>query len=682
MEAKRPSDPDYLGDWKVTSRLGEGGFGTVYLANRGVQTAAIKVIKEEFLSDPNARQRIINEALALSKLTDINIGKIVDSGLQDKVPWLATEYVNGPTLQEKVLLDSPLDELAWFNLASSLFHALKTSHAAGVIHKDIKPSNIILGETGTKLVDFGISHISGNSQAFSVSGEFEGSHAFSAPENYTGKNIPEMDVFSAAATLAFAAKGKGVWSGANPLEVMRSINDGEPDLSTLTNLQKEFLLPLFEKNPSDRPSAETVLDKANEYLDYFIRKNESERPVPITKPSKSKSNSLNKKPIVLIGTGIALLLGIAAFSFQTSNKQNVITTPQARPSAVARSATPVTSPKPISQTSKVASPSNSSKSIVCAVLVKNGRFSDAIPICQKASDQGIKDSVYNLGLAYKGVKDLPSARIQFAKCAVLKDPYCENEYGYFLSREGKTSDAIALWNDAFSKGVVESAVALGVRYHMDKNFSEAILWWEKAVDKGSLNTESYIADLYKDDLKDYDQAMIWAQRMLKDKVQGADQRIGLIYQLQGKPDLAKSYLIKCGNQGNVNCMSVLGALYYNDKDTANSTLWATRAANTGFIPAINLMARISLWLSYDMPTAKIWAQKSASKGDIEGMFTLAGLLAIVDNDQKASCMEYSQTILRATAMFSDNTYLSDTQDWLNKANDQYVKHDCKTLLGG
>ena len=133
MEAKRPSDPDYLGDWKVTSRLGEGGFGTVYLANRGVQTAAIKVIKEEFLSDPNARQRIINEALALSKLTDINIGKIVDSGLQDKVPWLATEYVNGPTLQEKVLLDSPLDELAWFNLASSLFHALKTSHAAGVV---------------------------------------------------------------------------------------------------------------------------------------------------------------------------------------------------------------------------------------------------------------------------------------------------------------------------------------------------------------------------------------------------------------------------------------------------------------------------------------------------------------------------------------------------------------------
>jgi serine/threonine protein kinase len=269
VEPLKSNDPSVLGDWRVMGRLGQGGFGTVFLAEKGAQKAAIKVIKSEFLEESDARARLVLEAEVLSKLSNPFIGKILDSDLNGELPWIATEFINGPTLDNKVKYEGPLDEIEWFNLAANLFHAIVAANELGVIHKDIKPSNIILGETGNKLIDFGIAHIEGRTKTV-VFGDREGSTPFSSPEHFTPRSNPKMDVFSAAATLAFAAKGSGVWAGENDLQLMRSINDDEPDLSNLTQNQVEFLLPLFEKNPSDRPSAVQAQDSALEYIEYFL----------------------------------------------------------------------------------------------------------------------------------------------------------------------------------------------------------------------------------------------------------------------------------------------------------------------------------------------------------------------------------------------------------------------------
>ena len=346
MEPKRPTDPDYLGEWKVTSRLGEGGFGTVFLATKGVQSAAIKVIKEEFLEDTTARARIINEARVLSSLDDVFIGKIVDAGLEDEIPWLATEYVNGPTLQEKVQLDKPLGELAWSNLASDLFHALVTSHSAGVTHKDIKPSNIILGETGTKLVDFGISHVSGMTKTATVH-EFEGSHPFSAPENYTGKSVPEMDVFSAATTMAYAGTGHAVWSGENAIQIMRSINEGEPNLQGLTQLQVNFLSPLFEKNASERSTATEALARAVQAIEFLVTKDPEFELNPISKPNIK--NTFPQKRVLAVG--LLFLVGVtgayAIVQSQTTNgPSKALTVPSSTPSSSKSVLGPVSSISP------------------------------------------------------------------------------------------------------------------------------------------------------------------------------------------------------------------------------------------------------------------------------------------------------------------------------------------------
>ena len=189
MEPKKANDPDELGGWRINGRLGEGGFGTVFLAEKGAQKAAIKVIRQEFVEEEDARSRLATEAEVLSKLSDPSIGKILDSDLSGESPWIATEFINGPTLDDKVKYEGPLEEIAWFNLAANIFHAIVAANELGVIHKDIKPSNIILGETGNKLIDFGIAHISGQTRT-AMFGDREGSTPFSSPEHFTIRPNP------------------------------------------------------------------------------------------------------------------------------------------------------------------------------------------------------------------------------------------------------------------------------------------------------------------------------------------------------------------------------------------------------------------------------------------------------------------------------------------------------------
>lgn len=287
MEPKKANDPDELGGWRINGRLGEGGFGTVFLAEKGAQKAAIKIIRQEFVQEDDARARLATEAEVLSKLSDPSIGKILDSDLTGEFPWIATEFINGPTLDDKVKYEGPLEEIPWFNLAANIFHAIVSANALGIIHKDIKPSNIILGETGNKLIDFGIAHISGQTKTANF-GDREGSTPYSSPEHFTIRVNPKMDVFSAASTLVFAGKGSSAWQGSNDLQLMRSINDDTPDFVGLSENQINFLEPLFEKNPSDRKSAIEARDSALAFIEYLLGKRK--------KPFPQKTKQIFKIP--------------------------------------------------------------------------------------------------------------------------------------------------------------------------------------------------------------------------------------------------------------------------------------------------------------------------------------------------------------------------------------------------
>lgn len=163
MEALKPHDPSRLGDWTLTGRLGEGEDSVIYLGYRGVagsEQAAIKLIEDDTFEFETALSKIKNEVEALRLLSDENIVKLLDVNYEQGSLWIATEYIHGVTLDTKLKqTKEPLAEQEWFRLAENIFHALRAAHAKGVIHKDIKPTNIILSESGAKLIDFGISHV-------------------------------------------------------------------------------------------------------------------------------------------------------------------------------------------------------------------------------------------------------------------------------------------------------------------------------------------------------------------------------------------------------------------------------------------------------------------------------------------------------------------------------------------
>lgn len=506
MEPKKANDPDELGGWRITGRLGEGGFGTVFLAEKGAQKAAIKVIRQEFVEEDDARDRLATEAEVLSKLSDPSIGKILDSDLSGEFPWIATEFINGPTLDAKIKYEGPLEEIAWFNLAANIFHAIVSANELGIIHKDIKPSNIILGETGNKLIDFGIAHISGQTRTAAF-GDREGSTPFSSPEHFTIRANPKMDVFSAAATLAFAAKSTSIWKGDNDLQLMRSINEDSPNLDGLSDNQIKFLVPLLEKNPSDRPSALDAHQSALGYIEFLLGK--TKKPTPLK--GRSKFNKLIHSKMAISGIALSVITS-AAFAASVQNQSSIQDLKVVNPSLTLE---PSASPVPSSSVSAIPSKSASGTPTVedqkissteCQRLTNEIKTKEAIQVClvaaktgdavamnalgynyyvtlkdetqgidwyKKAAKAGSAVAMYNLGTLYIQKNDLVEAEKWFVKCIDSDYAFCAFNYGSLLEKAKRIPEAKVVYQKGVKLGDSGSAQNLGLIYINEQNWAKA-----------------------------------------------------------------------------------------------------------------------------------------------------------------------------------------------------------------
>ena len=490
-------------------RLGEGGFGTVFLAERGAQKAAIKIIREAIQAESAGIDRFLLEITALEKLTDPYIARVIDSDLDSEIPWFATEFINGPTLEAKVKFEGVLEERAWFNLAANLFHALNSSHNAGIIHKDVKPSNIILGETGNKLIDFGIAHISGLTRTTNF-GDFEGSRPYSSPESFTGKSSPGMDVFSAAATLAFAGKGQSIWQGDSELQLMRSINEDEPDLSELTKNQIAFLAPLLNKNPSERPTSIEAYELCLEILANFDSLENSQTLLAWVKRSGYKSRKLKLKILSLIGI---TLLATAVFSVLNNRSSTM---------ELAADIFATTSPSPKSSQT-TASKNNLTaeqyaKQEACVRISYEQKWAEANKTCLEIANLGDAKSQYAPGFNYAQLGN-------------------KNDSDYWLKKAAEQN-----WPEAIA--------ALAWNEYKDKNYKSSIAYANRAAELGStsaMNTLGIIAE----DQKRWDDAVFWYKKTWELKEVWGAINLGGIYLNHFKDNLAaeKWYLLaaKTGN---------------------------------------------------------------------------------------------------------------------------------------
>lgn len=266
MERLRSGDPEQIGPWQIVNRLGSGGMGIVYMGTNGTRAAAIKVVREFLLEDPASRTRLTREVETLLRVKSDFVAEIVGSDIDGNPAWIATNYVDGPSLKLLVEKEGPLTEEKWIEFAKGFLSALSSVHVVGVVHRDIKPSNILLSKTGPKLIDFGISFVN-DATSLTGTGMVAGTPAWLAPEQFLGREITtSVDNFAAGSTLMYAATGHTPWGAEDSSvgAVMHTILVEEPDLSALTDFQIEIITPLLIKDAQSRKTASQMLKKLNE----------------------------------------------------------------------------------------------------------------------------------------------------------------------------------------------------------------------------------------------------------------------------------------------------------------------------------------------------------------------------------------------------------------------------------
>ncbi|WP_336213547.1 ABC transporter substrate-binding protein [Nonomuraea sp. LPB2021202275-12-8] len=254
----RPGDPVSAGSFRLASFLGEGGQGSVYLGTSpSGERVAIKLLHARFAEDASAVRRFRREAEAARRVAEFCTARVLEVGAVDGRPYIVSEYVDGPSLHWQVTSEGPLTGSALMRLAIATATALAAIHRAGVIHRDFKPSNVLLAPDGPRVIDFGIARALDVSQSLTTS--VVGTPAFMAPEQFHGEAAATGDVFAWAGTMVYAATGRGAFGfGALPV-LMHRILSGEPDLSGVPAELVPLLGAALGKDPRRRPTAEQVL---------------------------------------------------------------------------------------------------------------------------------------------------------------------------------------------------------------------------------------------------------------------------------------------------------------------------------------------------------------------------------------------------------------------------------------
>ncbi|MFE6889749.1 protein kinase [Streptomyces sp. NPDC057694] len=248
-------DPVHLGPYRLVARLGSGGMGTVYMArSAGGRTLAVKTMHAAIAADPAARTRFRLEIDAARVIGGRFGAKVADADPSAQTPWLATEYVLGPPLDEAVGAAGPLPEQAVRVLGAALCGALAQLHRSDVVHRDLKPSNILLTAYGPKVIDFGIARAIGDIH-LTHTGSAVGTPAFMSPEQATGQeHTAAGDVFALAGVLVHAARGSGPFGNGQPADLLYRVRYGEPDFAGVPAALIPVLAQCLHKDPAQRPS--------------------------------------------------------------------------------------------------------------------------------------------------------------------------------------------------------------------------------------------------------------------------------------------------------------------------------------------------------------------------------------------------------------------------------------------
>ncbi|MEV0664312.1 serine/threonine-protein kinase [Actinomadura luteofluorescens] len=253
-----PDDPRGLGDYTLVARLGEGGQGIVYLGRDGDgDLVTVKLLRGGVAAGQRARSRFAKEADAALRVSGRHTARVLDADMTGDRPYIVSEFVEGPSLQHVVADRGPLTPPRLRKLALRTAGALAAIHRAGIVHRDFKPGNVLLGPDGAKVIDFGIAR---TADATPLTTGPVGTPAYMAPEQIEDEPVgPPADVFAWGAAMVFAATGRPPFGTGPSAAVMRRVTSRKPDLGDMQGPLRELAARCLDKNPAARPTASQIV---------------------------------------------------------------------------------------------------------------------------------------------------------------------------------------------------------------------------------------------------------------------------------------------------------------------------------------------------------------------------------------------------------------------------------------
>ncbi|MBY8340182.1 serine/threonine protein kinase [Streptomyces spinosirectus] len=256
MQPLGADEPTVVGPYRLLGRLGSGGMGRVYLGrSAGGRTVAVKIVHPHFALDEEFRARFRREVDAARRVGGAWTAPVLDADPGASVPWVATAYAAGPSLAAAVTDGGPLPGHSVRVLGAGLAEALAAVHELGLVHRDVKPSNVLLTLDGPLLIDFGIARATDGTASLTSTGVSIGSPGYMSPEQILGKGATgAADVFSLGAVLAYAATGEPPFPGDSSAALLYKVVHEEPELGPLDGELREVVESCLTKDPSARPA--------------------------------------------------------------------------------------------------------------------------------------------------------------------------------------------------------------------------------------------------------------------------------------------------------------------------------------------------------------------------------------------------------------------------------------------
>ncbi|MEU2334878.1 serine/threonine-protein kinase [Streptomyces sp. NPDC013172] len=255
MQPLAGDEPTAVGPYRLLGRLGSGGMGRVYLGrSAGGRTVAVKIVHPHFAPDEEFRARFRREVAAARRVGGAWTAPVLDADPDAPVPWVATAYAAGPSLTAAVTDGGPLPAHTVRALGAGLAEALAAVHELGLVHRDVKPSNVLLTLDGPLLIDFGIARATDGTASLTSTGVSIGSPGYMSPEQILGKGVTgAADVFSLGAVLAYAANGEPPFRGDSSAALLYKVVHEEPELAPLSGELRAAVEACLAKEAGERP---------------------------------------------------------------------------------------------------------------------------------------------------------------------------------------------------------------------------------------------------------------------------------------------------------------------------------------------------------------------------------------------------------------------------------------------